>query len=178
MFYIALNMKIKKLNEIIKQVLKYLNEGYIILLESDLVGLMFHSYLMQKENDPKKIHINTRIKQSKSDREKIDFVIGKISFPENSRPRIEPEIIVEVKAIPEVGFNDDQKKKRFETIIQDIEKIKKFNLEIPRFILIFDGENYFEDKMKMIINKRNELDTGIGLNRIYKYKSEWIKKNY
>ncbi|OGU28213.1 MAG: hypothetical protein A2057_01960 [Ignavibacteria bacterium GWA2_35_9] len=168
----------KKFNKIIELILKYINEGYVILLESDLVSLMFHSYLLLEENIPNKIHINSRISQSKSDREKIDFVIGEIINPKKLRPKIEPEIIVEVKAIPELGFNDRQKEKRYQTIIQDIKKIKNLNLKVPRYILIFDGVNYFEDKIEMIIQERNTVDTGIELIRIYKTNSKYFAENY
>src|SRR3989339_139119 len=130
----------KKFNKIIELILKYINEGYVILLESDLVSLMFHSYLLLEENIPNKIHINSRISQSKSDREKIDFVIGEIINPKKLRPKIEPEIIVKV----------------------------------PRYILIFDGVNYFEDKIEMIIQERNTVDTGIELIRIYKTNSKYF----
>jgi len=123
----------KKFNKIIELILKYINEGYVILLESDLVSLMFHSYLLLEENIPNKIHINSRISQSKSDREKIDFVIGEIINPKKLRPKIEPEIIVEVKAIPELGFNDRQKEKRYQTIIKDIKKIKNIRQETYNF---------------------------------------------
>ncbi len=93
-------------DEIINGVLKYLNKGYHVLLEADLIGLMFHAYLLNEDNDHEKIHVDTRIKQSKTDREKIDFVIGKVNYSEDIRPKINPEIVIEAKSIPEIGFTE------------------------------------------------------------------------
>ena len=62
---------------LIDRVVDYLNNGFTILLESDLVGLLMHSYLSDSNLDAKKIHIDTRIKQS-NDAQKIDFAIGEV----------------------------------------------------------------------------------------------------
>lgn len=172
-------ISVNKSLELIDKVLNYLNNGYTILLESDIVGLLMHAYLTDSQLDPNLIHIDTRIKQSNTDRQKIDFVIGEIFYSNSSRPRINPSVLFELKAIPEFGFTNNQKDKRFEYVLNDIKKIKDLNLSISRWILIFDGDNYFDyDKINKLTNYRNEQDKGIEIVIIKKEKSKWIKKYY
>jgi len=163
---------------LIDRVVDYLNNGFTILLESDLVGLLMHSYLSDSNLDAKKIHIDTRIKQS-NDAQKIDFAIGEVRYSDFSRPFIQPTIVIELKAIPEFGFTQSQKSKRFQYVLSDIEKLKKLNLSLSRWIVIFDGDNYFNnEKMKKIIQHRNEQDRGIEMVVIKKENQKWTKFYY
>ena len=157
------------------RLIEFLNSGYEILMESDLVALLFHCYLLTEKELLNKIHIETRILNI--ERKRIDFAIGKLTN-ENKRPSIKPELVIECKIFSN-GFTDSQLRKRFEYLKEDIEKIGLLKLNVPKFILIFDYHDYLNnDRKTEIIELRNLIDQKIKIIRILKENNNYIKQEF
>jgi hypothetical protein len=155
----------------IKEVITTLEGGYTVLLESDIAGLLFHALINRDEVNINQVHLNTRITQPTDD--KIDLVIGEIDKYSFKKPSIEPEYLFELKCIPTVGFTERQMKTRVKQIYTDILKVASYKLTEPRFIVIHDGTNFFESKMKKFIDYRDVQDEGIVIIRIFKKNDNW-----
>jgi len=158
----------------IERLIKNLNLGFKIILEADLVALLFHCTLIENKSLFNKIHIETRVKNI--EKQKIDFVIGNISFQEK-RPSIIPELIIEAKVFAD-GFTNGQLRKRFKEVKKDILKISEMKLNIPKFILIYDHHNYLENKIFELTEYRNSLDNKLKIIRIVRNGKSNIKEIY
>jgi hypothetical protein len=173
------NISVRKSLETIDKIIEFLNNGYTVLLESDVVGLMMHFCLSDPEIENNQVHIDTRIKQSKKDSQKIDLAIGEICKQAETRPRVDANAIYEFKSIPESGFNDKQKRIRFGKILEDILKIQELKLAISRWIVVYDGVGYFDEERRgQIIEFRDKNDEGIEIVFVQKENDNWVRKYY
>jgi hypothetical protein len=162
-------------NQSLNRLIEFLNSGFEILMESDLVALLFHCYLLTEKELLNKIHIETRILNI--ERKRIDFAIGKVTN-ENKRPSIKPELVIECKIFSN-GFTSSQLRKRFEYLKEDIEKVGLLKLNVPKFILIFDYHDYLNNNRKTeIIELRNATDKKIKIIRILKENNQYIKQEF
>ena len=144
-------------------------------MESDLVALLFHCYLLTEKELLNKIHIETRILNI--ERKRIDFAIGKVTN-ENKRPSIKPELVIECKIFSN-GFTNSQLRKRFLELKKDIEKVGLLKLNVPKFILVFDYHDYLNnDRKAEIIELRNATDKKIKIIRILKENNHYIKQEF
>lgn len=159
----------------LNRLIEFLNSGFEILLESDLVALLFHCYLLTEKELLNKIHIETRILNI--ERKRIDFAIGKVSN-ENKRPSVIPELVIECKIFSN-GFTNSQLRKRFKYLKEDVEKVGLLKLDVPKFILIFDYHEYLNYPRKTeIIELRNSTDEKIKIVRILKENNQYIKQQF
>ena len=162
-------------NQSINQLIEFLNSGFEILMESDLVALLFHSYLFTEKELLNKIHIETRILNI--ERKRIDFSIGKVTN-ENKRPSINPELIIECKVFPN-GFDSKQLRRRVREVKGDVEKVGLLKLNVPKFILVFHYHDYLNNNRKAeIIELRNATDKKIKIIRILKENNHYIKQEF
>nr|WP_298332560.1 hypothetical protein [uncultured Christiangramia sp.] len=169
----------KNLEEInaksLNRLIEFLNSGFEILMESDLVALLFHCFLLTDKELLNKIHIETRILNI--ERKRIDFAIGKVTN-ENKRPSVNPELIIECKIFSN-GFTNSQLLKRFKYLKEDIEKVGLLKLNVPKFILIFDYHDYLKkDRITQVKDLRNQIDEKIKIIRIFKQNNQYIKQEF
>ena len=162
-------------NQSLDLLIESLNSGFEVLMESDLVALLFHCYLLTEKDLLNKVHIETRILNV--ERKRTDFAIGKIAY-ENKRPSIKPELVIECKTFSN-GFTNSQLRKRFKYLKEDIEKVALLNLDVPKFILIFDYHDYLDLNRKAeIIKLRDSTDDKIEIIRILKESDRYIKQQF
>ena len=93
----------------IEDLVNNLNSGFEIIMESDLVSLLFHCFIINNPESLNKIHSDTRV--FNSDGLHIDLVLGKITL-ESKRPSVIPELLIECKIFGN-GFTKSQLSKRF-----------------------------------------------------------------
>jgi hypothetical protein len=159
----------------LNRLIEFLNSGFEILLESDLVALLFHCYLLTENKLLNKIHIETRILNIEAKR--IDFAIGVVTN-ENKRPSINPELIIECKVFSN-GFTNSQLSRRLREVKGDIKKVGLLNLNVPKFILIFDYHDYLNNERKKEITElRNLTDNKIKIIRILKDNNQYLKQEF
>ena len=149
----------------IEVLVEYLNSGFEIIMESDLVSLLFHSSIINNPEIINKIHSDTRV--FNSDGLHIDLVVGKITL-ESKRPSVIPELLIECKIFGN-GFTNSQLSKRFTYLKEDIYKINDIKHKVPKIIIIYDYCNYLINlKEKELLQIRNTLDKEITIFLIYK----------
>ena len=90
--------------------------GYEMLLEADVCGWLFHLLLTQTEVNPEQIHLDTRVFNADG---RFDIAIGSLHTGPNGRPCIQPQLIVEVKIFPRIGFTDQQHRVHYEHVLND-----------------------------------------------------------
>ncbi len=167
--------ELKNINDkSIERLIKYLNSGFKIIMEADLVALLFHCALIENKSLFNKVHIETRVENI--EKQRIDFVIGNISYKEK-RPSVIPELIIEAKVFAD-GFTNGQLSRRLKEVKKDILKISEMKLNIPKFILIYDYHNYLESKIIELTEYRNSLDNELKIIRIVKNGKSNIKEIY
>jgi len=171
-----MNKNLEQINkQSLNQLIEFLNSGFEILMESDLVALLFHCYLLTEKELLNKIHIETRILNIEGKR--IDFAIGKVTN-ENKRPSVNPELVIECKIFSN-GFTNSQLRKRFKYLKEDIEKVGLLKLNVPKFILIFDYHDYLNiNRKKEIIELRNTTDEKIKIIRILRENNQYKKQEF
>ncbi|ARN76757.1 hypothetical protein BST97_01370 [Nonlabens spongiae] len=171
-----MNKNLEQINkQSLNQLIEFLNSGFEILMESDLVALLFHCYLLTEKELLNKIHIKTRILNIEGKR--IDFAIGKVTN-ENKRPSVNPELVIECKIFSN-GFTNSQLRKRFKYLKEDIEKVGLLKLNVPKFILIFDYHDYLNiNRKKEIIELRNTTDEKIKIIRILRENNQYKKQEF
>jgi hypothetical protein len=162
-----------RIEKVLNDLIFILKSGYQILVEADFVGLMFHLFCNDAKNK-NNIHIDGRVSNAVDDKEKVDIIIGEIEILDFRRPSINPQLIIEAKALP-YGFTNSQYKKRIKYIHDDIAKISKYRLQVPRFIIIYDFSNYLQNNViNEFIRQRNEQDPGLVFYIITKHVNDWI----
>lgn len=149
----------------IEKLINHLNSGYEIIMESDLVSLLFYCFVAENPESINKTHSDTRV--FNSDGLHIDLVIGQITL-ESKRPSIIPELLIECKIFGN-GFTSSQLSKRFTYLKEDIIKINQLNHKVPKYIIIYDYCNYLNDIRKTeLLLLKNDLDKEISIFIIYK----------
>lgn len=149
----------------IEKLINQLNSGYEIIMESDLVSLLFYCFVAENPESINKTHSDTRV--FNSDGLHIDLVIGQITL-ESKRPSIIPELLIECKIFGN-GFTSSQLSKRFTYLKEDIIKINQLNHKVPKYIIIYDYCNYLNDIRKTeLLLLKNDLDKEISIFIIYK----------
>ncbi|MDH4138665.1 MAG: hypothetical protein OEW09_18405 [Anaerolineae bacterium] len=139
--------------------------GYEMLLEADVVGWLFHLFLTQPEISLQQIHLDTRVCNADG---RFDIAIGPLQS-RNGRPCITPQVVVEVKIFPRIGFTDQQHRVHYVHILNDdLPKLGGLDPAIElRTALILDGREYLKgtyqghDRHKYLINRRNEVASGV-----------------
>jgi len=139
--------------------------GYEMLLEADVSGWLFHLLLTQPEVKPQQIHLDTRVCNSDGF---FDIAIGPIHTVPNGRPCVQPQLVVEVKIFPRIGFNDQQHRVHYKHILDDdLPKLGGLDSTIElRAALIVDGRRYLEgsyqgyNRHEYLIKRRNEVASG------------------
>src|SRR5690554_7035145 len=86
------NIPKKQMKSTIEKLINHLNSGYEIIMESDLVSLLFYCFVTENPESINKTHSDTRV--FNSDGLHIDLVIGQITL-ESKRPSIIPELLIE-----------------------------------------------------------------------------------
>lgn len=149
---------------------RFVNEGlelgYEVLLEADVSGWLFHLLLTQPEVNPQQIHLATRVCNSNG---RFDIAIGPVHTGLNRRPCIQPQLVVEMKIFPRIGFTDQQQRVHYEHVLNDdLPKLGGLDPDIElRSALIVDGRGYLEgtyqnyNRREYLINKRNEIASRI-----------------
>ena len=139
--------------------------GYEMLLEADVSGWLFHFFLTQPEIKRQQIHLDTRVCSADG---RFDIAVGPLQTPANARPCIQPQIVVEVKIFPRIGFTDQQQRVHYEHIINDdLPKLGRLGPAIElRTALVVDGRGYLagtyqgHNRREYLINRRNEVAAG------------------
>jgi len=154
-----------------------LEKGYEMLLEADVMGWIFHILLTQPSISPGEVHLSTRVLHSTGF---FDLVIGQIQTLEAGRPCIRPELVVEAKIFPRIGFTDQQHRVHFEHILNDdLRKLGTLSREIKLTELIVDGRGYLsgtyrdQNRLKYLINKRDEVAPSVHLFIIHRVEGRW-----
>ena len=149
----------------IEDLVNNLNLGFEIIMESDLVSLLFHCFITNNPETLNRIHSDTRV--FNSDGLHIDLVLGKITL-ESKRPSVIPELLIECKIFGN-GFTNSQLSKRFTYLKEDFHKIHQIKHKVPKYIIIYDYCNYLNDLRKTeLLQIRNDLDNEITIYLIYK----------
>lgn len=157
--------------KVFQQVLERLKDeclalGYEMLLEADVSGWLFHLLLTQPEVNKQQIHLDTRVCKADG---RFDVAIGPLQTIASGRPCINPQLVVEVKIFPRIGFTDQQHRVHYEHILNDdLPKLGRLDSAIElRAVLIVDGRGYLEgtyqgsNRREYLIKKRNEVASGV-----------------
>ncbi len=160
-------MQSRQMESVVKNLTNFLNSGFEIIMESDLVSLLFHCYLTEYPKKINNIHSDTRV--FNSDGSHIDLVVGAITF-KSKRPSIIPELLVECKIFGN-GFTSSQLSKRFAYLKDDLIKLNQIEHKVPKYIIVYDYCNYLNDlREKELVQIRNNLNKNISIFIIYKQK--------
>ncbi len=122
-----------------------LASGYEVLLEADVSGWLFHLLLTQPEIQAEQIHFDTRVCGADA-RKRFDVVIGGVQAQLHGRPCIEPQLVVEVKVFPRIGFTHQQHRVHYEHVLgSDLRKLGGLAAVAGLCAsLIVDGAGYLE----------------------------------
>lgn len=145
---------------------KCLALGYEMLLEADVSGWLFHLFLTQPKVNWLQIHLDTRICNAKGF---FDVVIGPLQTIANGRPCVNPQLVIEVKIFPIIGFTDQQHRVHYEHILNDdFPKLGRLDSTIELCAaLIMDGRGYLEgtyqgcNRREHLIKIRNKVASGV-----------------
>jgi hypothetical protein len=144
-----------------------LSKGYEVTLEADVSGWLFHLFLTQPEINLQQIRLNTRV--CNVNRLFFDIAIGPLQIIANRRPCINPQLVVEIKIFPRIGFTNQQCSVHYKHILNDdLPKLGRLDRAIKlRTALIIDGRGYLEgaykgyNRREYLINRRNEVASGV-----------------
>ncbi|AOW09904.1 hypothetical protein [Flavobacterium gilvum] len=149
----------------VEDLINYLNSGFEIIMESDLVSLLFHCFLTNNSEVINKIHSETRVLNS--DGLHIDLVIGEITL-ESKRPSVIPELLIECKIFGN-GFTNSQLSKRFTYLKEDISKLNEIRHEVPKYLIVYDYCDYLNDLRRTeLLQLKNNINKDISIFLIYK----------
>lgn len=145
-----------------------LAKGYEMILEADVCGWLFHLLLTQPEINPQQIHLDTRVCNSDGH---FDIAIGPLQTTVVERPCIQPELVIEVKIFPRIGFDDQQHRVHYEHVLNDdLPKLGRLDSAIGlRAAFIVDGRGYLNgiyqghNIREYLVNRRNEIAPGVHL---------------
>lgn len=155
-----------------------LASGYLALLEADVSGWLFHLFLI----DPTvkaDVHLDTRVCNSDG---RFDLVVGELQFPETERPCISPQLVVEIKLFPKIGFTGSQNDRHYKEVLErDIPKLGKLKTAIEcRATLIVDGCGYLEgpyqtrNRRKQLISHRDKVAPGVHIFIVRLHNDNWL----
>lgn len=159
-----------------------LASGYEMLLEADVSGWLFHLLVTQPEINPQQIHLDTRICNVDG---RFDVAIGPLRIGVNERPCIQPQLVVEIKIFPRIGFTSQQHRVHYEHILNDdFPKLGKLNSAIElRMALIVDGQGYLQgiyqghNRQEYLIKKRNDITPRAHVFILYLTENNWQIKH-
>jgi hypothetical protein len=174
------------INEVIANLLDEWNtKNYQPLLEADVSAWIFHFMLMSNTRNINSIHLESRIPNLQNKR--FDIAAGKVQRNEKGRPYIEPELIIEIKLFPRMGFTSEQNGVHFKEIInRDIEKLSVYSNtdRVSAYSMIVDGSNYLNgtykkvNRLKVIREMRDDKAPSLKLCIISFQDGKWIEKQY
>jgi len=155
-----------------------LEQGCEMLLEADVCGWLFHLFLMEPEIKPEQIHLDTRVCNAEG---RFDIAIGPFQTGAKGRPCIKPQIVVEVKIFPRIGFTDQQHRVHYEHVLDDdLRKLGELPTTIGlRAALIVDGRGYLKgnyenrNRKEFMIERRNRIASGVNLFIIHLADGHW-----
>ena len=155
-----------------------LKSGYEMLLEADVSGWLFHLLLTEPEVNPLQIHLDTRVYKADG---RFDIAVGPLHQGSNGRPCIQPEIVVEVKIFPRIGFTDQQHRVHYEHVLNDdLQKLGRLDPAIGlRAALILDGRGYLKgtyqghSRGEYLISRRDQIAPGVHIYIIRFAEGNW-----
>lgn len=166
-----------RITSVIEELISDYNKGkYYPILEADIVGYFYHLWLLHN-NDPKIIHLDTRICQVLEKPFFFDIVIGELNQGHKKPCIALPQSVIEVKMFP-AGFSKSQLNKRYERVLnQDLPKLAALkSLKTNRCLLLFDERFYLKgmdttsksSRIRNIEKIRDALDPEIKICYIFK----------
>jgi hypothetical protein len=156
---------LKALNSILGQLCNECNsKQYDFILEADASGWLFHLFLSDPTINPNQVHLDTRVAGAHG---RYDLVIGPTTF-DTARPSISPQLVVEVKVFPRVGFTDQQHRVHYEHVLEDdLRKLGQLSPSMEcRAEVLIDGCDYLcgqyskQNRLQHLIGVRNKIATG------------------
>lgn len=152
------------LNSAVENLISFLNLGFEIVMESDLVSLLFHCLVVNNPEFINKIHSDTRV--FNSDGLHIDLVIGNITL-KSKRPSVIPELLIECKIFGN-DLTSSQLSKRYSYLKEDIYKINQIKHNVPKYIIAYDYCGFLNEfRTNELTKLRNDLDKEISIFVIY-----------
>lgn len=163
-FSVVRNITKIALNSAVENLISFLNLGFEIVMESDLVSLLFHCLVVNNPEFINKIHSDTRV--FNSDGLHIDLVIGNITL-KSKRPSVIPELLIECKIFGNV-LTSSQLSKRYSYLKEDIYKINQIKHNVPKYIIAYDYCGFLNEfRTNELTKLRNDLDKEISIFVIY-----------
>ena len=142
--------------------------GYEALLDADVSGWLFHLLVTQSGVDPLQVHLDARVSGANGF---YDVVIGPLATGIYEKPCTKPELVVEVKLFPRIGFTDQQHRVHYEHVIKDdLRKLAVLGKTVGfRAALLVDGYGYLtgtysrQNRRDFLVAVRDEIAAGVHL---------------
>ncbi|MCG3178254.1 MAG: hypothetical protein BIFFINMI_00580 [Phycisphaerae bacterium] len=122
-----------------------LSRGFAALLEADVAGWLFHLLLARPAITAGNLHLQSRVVGVKGF---VDVVHGRIDCDSRARPAVRPDLALELKLFPRIGFTVQQHRVHFEHVLHDdLPKLGQVNSTacVCAEVLV-DGYGYLEGK--------------------------------
>ena len=94
----------------------HLDKGYEALLEADIIGWLFHLLVIQPGTNAHELHLGARVAGVDGF---VDAALGPLDNNAGTRPSVRPELAVEVKVFPRIGFTAQQHRVHLEHVLND-----------------------------------------------------------
>ncbi len=169
---------LKTLTNILSQLCNECNsKQYDFILEADASGWLFHLFLSDPTINPNQVHLDTRVAGAKG---RYDLAIGPITS-NAARPSISPQLVVEVKIFPTVGFTDQQHRVHYEHVLEDdLRKMGQLSSSIEcRAEVLIDGYDYLsgqyskQNRLQYLIGVRDKVAAGVHIFLITSNNGTW-----
>lgn len=122
-----------------------LNGGFEALLEADVSGWLFHFLLARPAITAGKLHLQSRVVGVEGF---IDVAHGQIDCDSQARPAVRPDLALELKLFPRIGFTSQQHRVHFEHVLHDdLQKLGQ--VKLPACVcaeVLVDGYGYLQGK--------------------------------
>lgn len=160
----------------------YNERRFVPLLETDVVGYLYHLLILRMPDILPNLHLDSRVIGAGKN-QKFDLVLGPVERRPSNRPAIQPRMIIEVKIFPE-GFTDQQHRVHFEHVLNDdIPKLSQVSCPL-KVELLFDavgylaGSYYGQKRIDKITQRRSSIDENIIVLATYRQGGALVTRQY
>lgn len=138
---------------------------YEVILEADVSGWLFYLLMMEVEVNPRELHLDTRVCAADG---RYDVAVGPLRTGADGRPCVQPQLVIEVKIFPRLGFTDQQHRVHYEHVLNDdLPKLGRLDPAVAvRAALVVDGRGYLkgtyhgQNRREHLLSVRNRVAPG------------------
>jgi hypothetical protein len=171
-------------NSLERLISECLLKGYVMLLEADVYGWLFHILITDDRIKPDQIHLVTRICCA-DESKKFDIVFGDIQNNawdgKGKRPCVDPKLVIEVKLFPSIGFITADHRENYVNLIKgDLPKLNELNEKLCA-VLVVDSYGYLQgnshgsktNRLDELISTRNSLAPKVHIFIVRLINNDW-----